>query len=133
VTVLTRIAIVLLVVVAVIVVARLIGRWQRPGHPPIDLGDFGPRPGVILFTSTDCMNCKQARAVVESLGLAMREVTWELEPALFDSIGVEAVPLTAVVDQVGSVEWLAASVPRKWSLQRAAARAGLSSRRPGGE
>ena len=36
-----RVAIVLVLVLAVIVVARVIGRWQRPGHPPIDLGDFG--------------------------------------------------------------------------------------------
>jgi len=124
-TVAIRVALVLIAVLVVIAGARLIGSWQRPSHPPIDPGDFGPRPGVMLFTSTDCENCKEALRRVGALGAEVREVTWELEPAVFKRVGVEAVPLTAVVDEAGRVELLAAGVPRKNALKRAMARAGL--------
>ncbi len=124
-TIATRIVIILVVAVIVIVVMRLAGRWQRPSHPPINLGDVGPRPGVVLFTSTDCTNCREALAVVGSLGVEVREITWELEPGVFDSVGVEAVPLVTVVDAVGHTELLAAGVPRRRALRRAAIRAGL--------
>lgn len=116
---------VLVAILLVIVAARLIGRWQRPSHPALDLGDFGPRPGIVLFTSTDCVNCKSARAVVESLRAPVREVTWELEPAVLERLGVEAVPLTVVVDAEGRIELLTAGVPRRRSLQQAAQRAGV--------
>lgn len=120
-----RVIVVLVAILLVIVAARLIGRWQRPSHPALDLGDFGPRPGIVLFTSTDCVNCKSARAVVESLRVPVREVTWELEPAVLERLGVEAVPLTVVVDAEGRIELLTAGVPRRRSLQRAATRAGV--------
>jgi len=125
VTVALRIVVVIAAILVVIAVSRLIARWQGPAHPPIDLGDFGPRPGVVVFTSTDCANCKEALAAVRSLGVPYREVTWELEPAVFDGIGVEAVPLTTVVDDEGGVEFLSAGVPRKRSLLHAAQRAGV--------
>ena len=67
-----RIVLIVAAIVVVIAVTRLIARWQRPSHPPIDLGDFGPRPGVVLFTSTDCANCKEALALVRSLDLPHR-------------------------------------------------------------
>lgn len=124
-TVALRIVVVIAAILVVIAVSRLIARWQGPAHPPIDLGDFGPRPGVVVFTSTDCANCKEALAAVRSLEVPYREVTWELEPAVFDGIGVEAVPLTTVVDDEGGVEFLSAGVPRKRSLNRAAQRAGV--------
>jgi hypothetical protein len=120
-----RVVLVVVAVLLVIAAARLIGRWQRPSHPALDLGDFGPRPGVVMFTSTDCVNCKRARAVVEALGLEAREVTWELEPAVLEALGVEAVPLTAVVDSEGRIELLTAGVPRRKALLRAATRAGV--------
>ena len=120
-----RIGLVIAAILVVIVVSRLIARWQRPAHPPIDLGDFGPRPGVVVFTSTDCANCREALAIVRSLDVPYREVTWELEPGVFDGIGIEAVPLTTVVDDAGGVQLLAAGVPRKRSVKRAAVKVGL--------
>lgn len=120
-----RILVVLVAILLVVLAVRLIGRWQRPPHPSIDLGDFGPRPGVVLFTSTECVNCRRAREIVGSLGIEAREVTWELEPAVFERLGVEAVPLTAVIDEAGNVELLAASVPRLGAVRRAAERVGL--------
>jgi hypothetical protein len=127
-TIALRVVVVLVAILLVIVAVRLVGRWQRPLHPALDLGDFGPRPGVVLFTSTDCVNCRRARDVVEALGIEAREVTWELEPAVLEAVGVEAVPLTAVVDREGRIELLTAGVPRRRSLLRAAARVGLVAR-----
>jgi len=120
-----RIVLIVAAILLVIAVTRLIARWQRPSHPPIDLGDFGPRPGVVVFTSTDCANCKEALAVVRSLDVPYREATWELEPAVLEAVGIEAVPLTVVVDETGDVQLLAASVPSRRSVRRAAMSAGL--------
>jgi hypothetical protein len=85
-----RIALALLLVVMVVVAVRVVARWQRPGHPPIELGDLADTPGIVLFTSTDCVSCSSARAIAESLGVPIREVTWELEPSLMERVGVEA-------------------------------------------
>jgi hypothetical protein len=121
----SRIALTLLLVVVVVVAVRVVARWQRPGHPPIELGDLADTPGIVLFTSTDCANCSNARAVAESLGIPMREVTWELDPSLMERVGVEAVPLTAVVGEAGTVTWIGAGVPSARALRAAARRAGL--------
>lgn len=122
---LVRIAVVALAILVVIVAVRILARWQRPAHPPVDLGALVSNPGLVLFTSTDCASCAGARRVVTSLGVPVREVTWELEPAVMERIGVEAVPLTAVVDHGGTAVWLGTGVPRKSRLERAARRAGL--------
>ena len=120
-----RIAVVLLAVLIVIVIARLVGRLRRPSHPPIDLSGFAEGAGVVVFTSTDCSNCREALAMVESLGVPLRAVTWELEPTVFEELGVQSVPLTAVVDADRQVELLVAGVPRSRSLGDAVRRAGL--------
>ena len=83
---LIRVAIVLVLVVVVIVVVRLVARWQKPPHPPIDLDGLGDRPGVVVFTSTDCATCVEAMRIVGGVGAPIREVTWELEPHLFDRV-----------------------------------------------
>jgi hypothetical protein len=116
----------LLLVVMVVVAVRVVARWQRPGHPPIELGDLADTPGIVLFTSTDCVSCSSARAIAESLGVPIREVTWELEPSLMERVGVEAVPLTAVVGTARTVAWIGAGVPSERTLRAASRRAGLS-------
>ena len=63
--------------------------------------------------------------MVESLGVPLREVTWELEPTVFEELGVQSVPLTAVIDADRQVELLVAGVPKGRSLGDAARRAGL--------
>lgn len=122
---LVRLALVVVAIVVVIAVVRIAARWQRLAHPPIRLGELATSPGIVLFTSSDCVSCAGARRVVTSLGHPVREVTWELEPSIMEQAGVEAVPLTAVVDGRGEVTWLGTGVPRKGALERAARRAGL--------
>lgn len=126
-TVALRLVVVVVVLVIVIVVAvRLVGRTQRPTHPPIDLGHLGSDPGIVVFTSTDCANCREALAVVETYGVTTRQVSHELEPDEFDRAGVKAVPLTAVVGDDGVVTAVIAGVPTRSSLGRAVSQAGLT-------
>lgn len=101
-------------------VGLLAARWSRPSHPAVDLDGLGLPPGIVMFTATDCATCKEARARAEVLGLPLREVTHELEGALFARAGVEAVPLTAFVDGNGKVVAQFVGVPRRGALRHAA-------------
>ncbi len=121
-----RVAIVLALVVVVVVVVRLIARWQKPPHPPIDLDGLGDRPGVVVFTSTDCTTCAEAMSVVGEAGPAVREVTWELEPLLFDEYRIEAVPLIAVLDDHGRTVLFQTGVPHRGRFRKALRSAGIT-------
>jgi len=110
-----RLGVVAALLVVAVVVARAAGRWQRPSHPPVDVSDLAPTPGIVLFTSTDCSSCKAALAAVEGTGAPVREITWELEGATLEARGVEAVPLTVVVDATGRpVGQVSGVPPRRW-------------------
>lgn len=122
---LTRVALVLLLVVAVIVVVRLVARWQRPPHPPLDLSGLGERPGVVVFTSTDCATCVEAMRTVGGVSAPVREVTWELEPHLFDQYHVEAVPLIAVLDGQGRSTLFETGAPSPGRFAKAVRAAGI--------
>ena len=122
---LVSVAVVLALALVVVVVARLIARWQKPPHPPIDLDGLGERPGVVVFTSTDCTTCSEAMRVVGQAGPAVREVTWELEPHLFDRYHVEAVPLIAVLDGVGRSVFFGTGVPEGSRFHAAVRKAGI--------
>jgi hypothetical protein len=122
---LTRVVIVLALVVTVIVVVRFAARWQKPPHPPIDLQGLGDRPGVVVFTSTDCSTCAEAMRTVGTAGASIREVTWELEPQLFDHYHVEAVPLVAVLDQDGRSVMFETGAPSRNRFIKAIRAAGI--------
>ena len=124
---LTRVALVLVLVAVVIVVVRLVARWQRPPHPPLDLGGLGDRPGVVVFTSTDCATCVEAMRTVSGVKAPVREVTWELEPHLFDQYGVEAVPLIAVLYRQGRSTMFATGAPSRRRFIKAVHAAGIES------
>ena len=63
----------------------------------------GLAKGVYLFTSSGCLDCLSAReALVESLGDQFVEIEWNRNPALFDQLGVSAVPATLLVEPDGS-------------------------------
>jgi hypothetical protein len=121
----TRLALVLVLVVVVIVVARLVARWQKPPHPTLDLSGLGERPGVVVFTSTDCATCAEAMRTVGEVGAPIREVTWELEPHLFDRYHVEAVPLIAVLDEEGRSTMFTTGNPGPGRFARAVRAAGM--------
>lgn len=117
------------VVVAVLGLAWLIAvgfrRFVRPSHPDLTVGDVGDRPGVVMFTSTDCTTCKEAIRRIENVGVAFREVTYELEPQRFDTWGVGAVPLTVVLAEDSSIVSVMTGVPSDKQFRRDIARAGI--------
>jgi hypothetical protein len=124
-----RIVVVVGALLLVLLLARLAGKWQRPSHPAVEVSALGSEAGIVLFTSTDCSNCAAARRVAEASGLPIREVTWELEPGRFSAAGVEAVPLTVLVDDRRAATAVFAGVPSGRAIQRAARRAGITASR----
>lgn len=126
---LARLILIGLAVGVVVIAVRLAGRWQRPAHPAVDLGDLGAHPGIVVFTSTECSNCSAALAVVETFDVPIRQVTYELEADELERAGVEAVPLTVVVGAEGSVLSVLTGVPRRRVLSRAISAAGFDGAR----
>jgi hypothetical protein len=118
--------VVVLGVVAVAVLAAYVARRaSKPIHPEIMVGDVGDRPGVVLFTSTDCSNCKAAIAVLKGASIPFREVTHDLEPQRFETWAVVAVPLTVVLDADGNIVDSMTGVPRAKALVRSVRAAGI--------
>ena len=114
-----RIIVVLVVAVVAILLALVARKLVRPVHPEITVGDAGDRPGVVLFTSTDCSNCKEAIALLKSESISFREITHELEPQRFESWTVLAVPLTVVLDADGGIVEMISGVPHRRTLRKA--------------
>lgn len=119
-----RVAAVGVLALAAVGIGLVAARWSRPSHPTVDLDGLGLPPGLVLFTSTGCSTCLEARVVAESFAVPIREVTNELEPALLERARVEAVPLTVVVDRSGRVVARFAGVPRRRALAKAIRKAG---------
>jgi glutaredoxin len=119
----------LLVIVLVFAVALIIAlvarKLKRPTHPMLSVGDVGDRPGVVLFTSTDCSNCREAIALLKTSGIPFREVTHDLEPQRFETWDVLAVPLTVVIDADSRIVEMMSGVPRRRRLARAVRAAGI--------
>ena len=119
----------LIIAVGVVVVALAIAyaatKMRRPIHPDIVVGDVGERPGVVMFTSTDCSTCKQTIERLKAAAIPFREVTHELEPARFETWEVMAVPLTVFLNESSEAVALLTGVPTKRAIVRAAARAGI--------
>lgn len=91
-----RVVVAIGVVVVALLVARLGRRFQQPAHPRVDLAGTGLPGGVVIFTSSGCDTCADARAALKDAGVQYREVTWELESDLFTTAGVSSVPLIVV-------------------------------------
>lgn len=120
-----RVVVVLVVALVALLVALVARRLTRPVHPQITVGEVGDRPGVVLFTSTDCSNCKDAIALLKEESVSFREITHELEPQRFESWTVLAVPLTVVLDVDGGVVEVMSGVPRRRALRKAIRAAGI--------
>ena len=79
---------------------------------------------VVAFTSTDCSNCKKVMRMLGGLGVTVREVTFELEPGLFEAAGVEGVPLVVVARRDGNAAVQFGGSVRRAAVARALRRAG---------
>lgn len=121
-----RLVVVFVAIAAALVIAVIATKVKRPIHPVITVGDVGDRPGVLLFTSTDCGTCREAIAVLQDESIAFREVTYDLEPHRFETWTVFAVPLTVVVDAEGEVLKMMSGVPPRRALRRAVAAARIA-------
>lgn len=108
-----------------VVVGVSANRIRRPIHPEIAVGDIGDRPGVVLFTSTDCSNCKRTIARLKDLAIPFREVTHELEPQHFEGWRIVAVPLTVVLNADSEPVATLTGTPSRRELIRATTAAGV--------
>ncbi len=120
-----RVAVAVAVIAVALVVAFVATKLRRPVHPTIAVGDIGERPGVVLFSSTDCKTCKETIARLKALSVPFREVTYELEPHRFEEWEIVAVPLTVFVDVDSHPVATLTGVPSKRTLANAAAVAGV--------
>jgi hypothetical protein len=99
-------------------------RQRRISQPPARLEGLDLEAVIVAFTSTDCRNCRKVMRLLGALDVPVREVAHELEPALFEAAGVDAVPLVIVRRNDGSVAAQFGGVPGRRRLRRAVARAG---------
>ena len=113
------------VVISALVFAAVLNRYRKPVHPTVRVGEIGERPGVVLFTSTDCSTCRRTIDRLKQLNLPYREVTYELESQRFDTWGAVAVPLTVFVDGDDRVGDVFTGVPSRRKLRSAAESAGV--------
>ncbi len=118
-----------IVLIAVVVLVAAAGAYvARRGtvvHPPIDISGAGFSPGLVVFTSTACRGCKPVLEVAKQTGAPLREVTFEIEAALQERVGVTGVPLTVVVGADGNVAAQFAGDVKESRLRRALRRAGV--------
>ena len=77
---------------------------SRAKGGPRNLTATGLNQGVYLFTSDECPDCKQVKALLDdALGpVGYKELNWDQEPAIFHELGVDGVPATMIVEVDGS-------------------------------
>lgn len=101
-----------------LLVAYGANRWIGPSHPTVDVGGLDLPPGLTVFTSTDCSDCAALMGMLRGEQVPIREVTFELEPGLFEEAGVDGVPLLVAVDEQGRSVGQIAGLPRRRTLDR---------------
>lgn len=111
-------------VIAIAVTVGLLSR-RRPYHAPIDVTGAGFGPGLVVFTASQCERCGAVLAAAKASGAPLREVTYEIEAALQERLGVTGVPLTLVIDRAGKVSAQFAGLVTERRLRRALAAAGV--------
>jgi hypothetical protein len=84
-----------------IVAGLVVARRNRSTQPDARVERLGFDAAVVAFTSTDCPTCRKVMRRLTALEVAVREVTFELEPGLFDEAGVDGVPLVVVLTRAG--------------------------------
>lgn len=86
-------------VLALVVVAVLLAR-HRDRAPSRPLGRVSFDPGIYLFTSATCADCHTARERLQTrVGQqGFTEYSWEAEPGIFDTLSIDKVPCSMVVD-----------------------------------
>jgi hypothetical protein len=101
-----------------LLIAYLANRWVGPLHRTIHTEGLSLPSGLVVFTSTDCADCGALMQMLRGTSVPIREVTYELEPGLFEQAGVDGVPLTVAIDDHGDVVGQAAGLPRRATLDK---------------
>ena len=83
------------------VFAWVVGRGRGGGGIPWDPKNLDP--GVYLFTSSSCLECHSVRdSLAEAVGDdGFTEYSWESAPEMLDTLSIEEVPATLVVESSG--------------------------------
>ncbi len=109
---------------AAVAIGLLARRRRSSKQPPVRVEGLALEAAVVAFTSTDCSNCKEVMRRLSRLSVPVREVAYELEPALFEAAGVEAVPLVVIVTPEGARSQQFGGLVELSRLRRALSRAG---------
>lgn len=120
-----RLLLVMGVLALAAIIAFAINKLRKPPHPTLVVQSDGDRPGVVLFTSLECVTCRDTITLLRSNGVPFREITHELEPQRFEAWRVLAVPLTVVLDTESVVVDAIAGVPSSRRLSGALRSVGL--------
>ena len=81
-------------------------------------------PQRYRYEAARCTNCGKVMRSLRGLDVPIREVTYELEPGLFETAEVSGVPLVVVMSPDGSAFEQFAGAIRPRRLRRSLARAG---------
>lgn len=104
----------LFVVLALAVLVAIVV-WALRRRPPIrrrPLTGSSLPAGIYLLTSDGCDTCDRARAQLTERGLTHTELSWQKNPEVFESLGIDAVPSVLAIDEDGSGTWWRGGVPR---------------------
>ena len=118
-------AILIVGVAAIAIVAGLLETRRRgTAQAPVRVDGLGFDSAIVVFTSTDCSRCRRTMRQLSALGATVREVAHELEPGLFESVGVDGVPLVVIMTPDGNRSSQFGGAVSDFRLNRALARAG---------
>lgn len=112
-----RLSLIGVVLVAVVVTIWVTHHRRQTGFR--SLVDTGLTRGIYLFTSSTCPDCGPVRdALSNHIGPdGYTELSWEGDRALFESLRIDAVPATMVVDDAGTGSlWPGSPDEMFWSL-----------------
>lgn len=119
----SEVAIVALVVVGALGLA-LLARTRTARHGrPVEVGRLVDKPAVVVFTAEHCERCARALELAGSFAVPLVEVKAEVDGAVMEALGVEAVPLTVVSGAGGRRVAQFGGVPSRRRLARAIDRA----------
>jgi hypothetical protein len=104
---------ILVVALAAVVAVVVWGLRRRPPVRRRPVNRSGLPAGVYLLTSDGCDTCDRARSKLIGLGVAHTELSWQKNPAVFERLGIDAVPSVLQIDATGSGTWWRGGVPRR--------------------
>lgn len=94
-----RLAVVAIAAGVVALVVAFARYRRRPSVSVVEVSSLDP--GLYLFTSSECSTCERARERLESFALDFEEISWQRASAVFERVGIDAVPSLLLVSPPG--------------------------------